>query len=48
MSAVDSYLPALQKELSRGDATERTHRPALKSLIDVGESDGGKIYQLIC
>ena len=34
MSAVDSYLHALQKELSRGDATEHTHRPALKSLIE--------------
>lgn len=34
MSAVDSYLHALQKELSRGDSTEHTHRPALKILIE--------------
>lgn len=34
MPAVDIYLHALQKELSRGDATEHTHRPALKSLIE--------------
>lgn len=30
---VHAYLQSLQKELSRGDATEHTHRSALKSLI---------------
>ena len=34
MTAVDSYLAALQKELARGDATEHTHRPALKILLE--------------
>jgi hypothetical protein len=28
------YLASVQKELQRGDATEHTHRSALKSLIE--------------
>ena len=32
--SVQAYLQSLQKELSRGDATEHTHRSALKSLIE--------------
>lgn len=31
---VAHYLQSLQKELARGDATEHTHRPALKTLIE--------------
>lgn len=31
---VQAYLQSLQKELSRGDATEHTHRSALKGLIE--------------
>lgn len=31
---VHAYLAALQKWLSRGDATEHTHRSALKTLIE--------------
>jgi predicted helicase len=31
---VNIYLAALQKELARGDATEHTHRSALKTLIE--------------
>lgn len=31
---VAHYLQSLQKELARGDATEHTHRPALKALIE--------------
>ncbi|WP_296443559.1 hypothetical protein [Rhodoferax sp. UBA5149] len=31
---VHAYLQSLQKELSRGDATEHTHRSALKALIE--------------
>jgi hypothetical protein len=31
---IETYLLALKKELSRGDATEHTHRPALKQLIE--------------
>jgi hypothetical protein len=31
---VHTYLQSLQKELSRGDATEHTHRSALKTLIE--------------
>lgn len=32
--SVFAYLQSLQKELSRGDATEHTHRSALKALIE--------------
>ncbi|MDD5479693.1 N-6 DNA methylase [Rhodoferax sp.] len=32
--SVQAYLQSLQKELSRGDATEHTHRSALKALIE--------------
>ncbi|MDB5868245.1 MAG: methylase, partial [Polaromonas sp.] len=35
---VHAYLQSLQKELSRGDATEHTHRSALKSLIESAAS----------
>ena len=31
---IDAYLHSLQKELSRGDSTEHTHRPALKTLLE--------------
>ena len=31
---IDAYLHSLQKELSRGDSTEHTHRPALKALLE--------------
>jgi hypothetical protein len=31
---VTAYLASLQKELQRGDATEHTHRSALKALIE--------------
>lgn len=31
---IQAYLQSLQKELSRGDATEHTHRSALKTLIE--------------
>lgn len=31
---IESYLRALQREISRGDATEHTHRPALKTLLE--------------
>jgi len=34
MSAVSAYLVSLQKELARGDATEHTHRSALKTLLE--------------
>ena len=33
-TSVQIYLHSLQKELSRGDATEHTHRSALKALIE--------------
>ena len=33
-NAVEAYLKHLQKEFARGDATEHTHRPALKTLIE--------------
>lgn len=31
---IESYLRALQREISRGDSTEHTHRPALKTLLE--------------
>ena len=31
---LQQYLHNIQKELVAGDATEHTHRPALKSLIE--------------
>lgn len=31
---VEAYLHAIQKDVARGDATEHTHRPALKTLIE--------------
>ena len=33
-NAVDAYLKHLQKEFAHGDATEHTHRPALKTKRD--------------
>lgn len=39
MSAIANYLTAVKKELAQGDATEHTHRPALKTLL---EAMGGK------
>jgi len=33
-NAVETYLKHLQKEFAQGDATEHTHRPALKTLIE--------------
>src|SRR2546430_16034922 len=34
MSAITKYLAALAENVARGDATEHTHRPALKALIE--------------
>jgi hypothetical protein len=34
LSIVDGYLASLGKSLAKGDATEHTHRPALKTLIE--------------
>ena len=34
MDAVHTYLAALNKALAKGDATEHTHRPALKALME--------------
>ncbi|MBF0170558.1 MAG: DNA methyltransferase, partial [Nitrospinae bacterium] len=34
MSAFTIYLSAVERALSRGDATEHTHRPALKTLVE--------------
>jgi type I restriction-modification system DNA methylase subunit len=34
MSSVDLYLKQLQKAFAQGDATEHTHRPALKTLLE--------------
>ncbi|WP_293604102.1 hypothetical protein [Polaromonas sp. UBA4122] len=36
---IQAYLQSLQKELSRGDATEHTHRSALKALIESAATD---------
>jgi predicted helicase len=35
---IATYLQALKQELARGDSTEHTHRPALKSLIEASLS----------
>lgn len=34
MDAIKDYLKQIEKELRRGDSTEHTHRPALKSLME--------------
>ena len=34
VSAIDSYRRQIERELKQGDATEHTHRPALKALIE--------------
>lgn len=34
LSAIQKYLATIRKSLARGDATEHTHRPALKDLIE--------------
>jgi hypothetical protein len=34
MTAISEYIDALQANLAHGDATEHTHRPALKTLLD--------------
>jgi len=39
MNATSQYLQKIEKALSAGNATEHTHRPALKSLIESLESD---------
>ena len=31
---VHTYIQSLEKELSAGDTTEHTHRPALKALLE--------------
>jgi hypothetical protein len=31
---IPEYIAALKKNLARGDATEHTHRPALKALLE--------------
>jgi len=33
-SHISSYLKNIEKNLKHGDATEHTHRPALKALIE--------------
>jgi predicted helicase len=35
---LDEYLKAISKNLAQGDATEHTHRPALKALLEALES----------
>lgn len=37
-SAAQQYLAELQRNLSQGDATEHTHRPALKAFLEAVES----------
>ena len=32
------YIHALEKELAAGNATEHTHRPALKTLLEAGST----------
>lgn len=39
-SHISSYLKDIEKSLKRGDATEHTHRPALKALI---EAEGARV-----
>ena len=34
MSAFSKYVAAIEKALKAGDATENTHRPALKKLLE--------------
>jgi hypothetical protein len=34
MNALADYLAAIKKNLAHGDATEHTHRPALKALLE--------------
>ena len=34
MTALTEYLAAVRKNLAQGDATEHTHRPALKTLLE--------------
>ena len=34
MSAIQEYLSAIKKNVGHGDATEHTHRPALKILLE--------------
>ena len=38
-AAVDAYLKQLQKALAQGDATEHTHRPALKLLLEASAAN---------
>jgi hypothetical protein len=34
VNSMHIYIQSLEKELSAGDATEHTHRPALKALLE--------------
>jgi len=34
ISSISTYLSQLRKNLAHGDATEHTHRPTLKNLIE--------------
>ncbi len=34
LKSLKNYIQVLQKELATGNATEHTHRPALKALIE--------------
>jgi len=38
LKPLQDYIHALQKQLAQGDATEHTHRPALKTLVEGGLS----------
>ncbi|WP_082317020.1 type ISP restriction/modification enzyme [Methylobacterium sp. ARG-1] len=39
MKMITAYLDAIQKALVKGDATEHTHRPALKTLLETFDPD---------
>lgn len=40
--AFDKYLSEINEAYLRGDATEHTHRPPVKDLIEAGESGTGE------
>ena len=40
MPAIPDYLDSLKANLAHGDATEHTHRPALKTLLDALSGKG--------
>ena len=41
IDALKAYVRTIQRNIARGDATEHTHRPALKALL---EAIGGEAY----